>query len=219
MIILGVPTYRRYDLLKLMLASVESGTVVPDYCVIVDNGGALVEAELPTTRMKIIVERPGKNLGVAGGWNSVMRHAEIRSEKPVHTLITNDDIVFGQKTIENMIALATDENVIVASYGESFSCFMIGLRLYARVGQFDEQFHPAYFEDNDYVRRMTLVGEQFTVAPHADGYHHARSATLQTYSSIELEQHHRNFEANRARYIAKWGGLPGHERFQKPGGP
>lgn len=221
MIILGVPTYRRYDLLKQMLASVDAGTVVPNYCLIVDNGSRLAEDELPKTRMTTIVQRPGVNLGVAGGWNRVLHMANLRSEMPVYVLITNDDIVFGAKTIENMVAKMTSEKhmVVAADGGEAFSCFLMDRELYAKVGPFDERFHPAYFEDNDYVYRMKLIGETFAVADRAEGYAHARSSTLKTYSPNEMVEHHRNFEANRARYIAKWGGLPGAEIFTKPGGP
>lgn len=229
MIILGVPTYRRYDLLKQMLASVDTGTVVPSHCVIVDNGGHLTNSgHLPTeTKMELIVDNPGRNMGVAGGWNRIMyiAHHLIRPDgqpaQELQVLITNDDIVFGPKTIENMIAKMTTAKhmVVAADGGEAFSCFLIDRELYAKVGQFDEQFHPAYFEDNDYVRRMQLVGETFAVAERADGYAHARSSTLKTYNPNEMAEHHRNFEANRTRYITKWGGLPGSEIFTKPGGP
>jgi len=223
MIVLGVPTYRRYDLLKLMLQSVDAGTVVPSHCIVVDNGDRLITEELPRTKMEVHVSRPGTNLGVAGGWNRVMRVCDDlwAGSEVVHALITNDDIVFGAKTIENMTTLMQrqEQMVVAADGGEAFSCFLMDRRLFHKVGSFDEQFHPAYFEDNDYVRRMQLLGETFVVAERADGYSHTRSATLSTYTQSEMQAHHGSFEANRNRYILKWGGLPGHEMFQTPGGP
>jgi len=48
------------------------------------------------------------------------------------------------------------ENV---SHGDgSFSFFLISKECYEDVGNFDENFKPAYFEDNDYLERLWLKG-------------------------------------------------------------
>lgn len=41
-----------------------------------------------------------------------------------------------------------------ASPHPDFSCFMIDKGVYSTVGEFDEQFYPAFYEDNDYHVRM-----------------------------------------------------------------
>lgn len=40
----------------------------------------------------------------------------------------------------------------------SFSCFMISRQAYDEIGYFDENFKPAYFEDNDYLERAWAKG-------------------------------------------------------------
>ncbi len=87
------------------------------------------------------------------------------------------------------------------------------------VGLFDEWISPnyGYFEDNDYHRRMKLLG--FDIRPiESAGVIHVGSSTLKNFSPYEEKIHHERFRAARDRYIQKWGGLPGEEKFLTPFG-
>jgi hypothetical protein len=45
---------------------------------------------------------------------------------------------------------------------------------------------------------------------------HEGSATLASYTLFEMERHHERFRLASRNYTAKWGGLPGKERFNSP---
>ena len=96
--------------------------------------------------------------------------------------------------------------------GPDFSCFATTGRLLDIIGQFDEHFNPAYYEDNDMHRRIQLAGfEAYAYAP----YWHYRSMTVRT----SVERQGMLGEAQRKcrdYYIAKWGGIPGSETFISP---
>lgn len=104
--------------------------------------------------------------------------------------------------------------------GPDFSCFCISRRLGQVIGRFDENFNPAYFEDNDTHRRIQLAGyEAGAFAP----YWHFRNGT--TRSDPERRQAvAQSFEDCKRYYCAKWG-VPydganpiGRETFNTPFG-
>jgi len=90
-----------------------------------------------------------------------------------------------------------------------FSCFMVDNRLFPRVGQFDENFIPAYFEDNDMHTRINLLGFRAGATGSAQ-YYHAASQTQKP------DSFHQMFESNRDYYISKWGGMPHQETYKTP---
>jgi len=208
------PSYRRYDLLGQMIASAEQGTLVPDQYLIVDNGGSLVPAAHGIPTAKTTIENPGRNLGVAATWNVVMsRNDDI-------IIMACDDVRFGARTIEALVKESEEHPEVGFFFPESasmFTVFLLRKSLYDRIGAFDEGFWPAYFEDNDYFRRLCLAGEQrFPVVGVDVGYYHHISATLRTYNTDEMNTHHGRFKANQDYYYRKWGGLPHHETYATP---
>jgi GT2 family glycosyltransferase len=96
-----------------------------------------------------------------------------------------------------------------------FCVFLLKRFAFERVGRFDERFYPAYFEDNDYHRRMKLAGIKEAFVEDT-GYEHVGSATLKSFSPEETQEHHRNFVRLRELYVLKWGGLPGAEIYETP---
>lgn len=90
-----------------------------------------------------------------------------------------------------------------------FSCFLVKKGFLDRVGKFDENFIPAYFEDNDMHRRINLLGCKAGCTASSPYYHFA-SQTEKT------QEFHQMFESNRNYYIRKWGGIPGQETFTTP---
>lgn len=95
--------------------------------------------------------------------------------------------------------------------GADFACFMINKICWETVGPFDQKFHPAYFEDNDYHRRILLSNLTARIVPQAPYYHYG-SQTQKNSNVVQSEQ----FEKNKQYYHDKWGGLPGAEIYATP---
>lgn len=159
-----------------------------------------------------------------------------------YVLVINDDIIFSPATIDALVdtmsacdqeevVLVSGDNVcnsvseyaIYGCYGVNkvevvdspdFSCFLVRPDILSRVGLFDQNFIPAYFEDNDYHYRIKLLGFKglrTTAAP----YYHRISMTqnLDPENPVVTTP---KFEGNRAYYVMKWGGEPGDETFVTP---
>lgn len=155
------------------------------------------------------------NLGVAASWNLFL-HTAFEVKEHSALIIANDDIILGENTLQSMLDKAKQfpEAVISAgpedSKGNEFSLFYMPKTVYDIVGKFDEQFYPAYFEDNDYQHRMKLKNIAL-IKSGGDAYYHKGSATINTYTPDRLEQHHNDFRRNQMLYVQKWGGTPGNE--------
>jgi GT2 family glycosyltransferase len=224
-IMLAVPTLNRLDRLTEMLASVAASTRQPDRVLIVNNGKQVTDtiAAEWSRQFELDIFTPQHNLGVAGSVNFAWRN----TPDGWFWLHANDDVVLDTRCIELMVAGAENkisypehltEPFIVPEHGEgsAFTVFMIKGSLSARLGYFDEQFFPAYAEDNDLGRRMNLIGVTRLIIPGAAYFHHV-SSTLKAYTPEQEIIHHDQFRANVARYIAKWGGeMDKSERFTIP---
>lgn len=199
--ILGVPTLNRYDLLIKLLDSAYAGDLKPSRVWIIDNGGGLA---VPKRFDHADVITPGVNIGVAASWNLLLKLAE--SERLV---IANDDIVLGRDTLAKMNEELGHGADFVECNDHGWSLFAQSPRCTERVGYYDERFYPAYFEDNDYSRRMRLANIERTAILNLTGIEHYGSATKELLPSLNVSQ-------SRLHYLTKWGGLPGHERYQQP---
>lgn len=195
--ILGIPTLCRHDLLSECISTALSGTCPPHLVYVIDNGGGFRYLD---DRVRVIT--PPDNLGVARSWNLLHKLA---SKYPL--LITNDDIRFEKDTCE--IALSTNGPLVAIS---GWACFLQREECWRTVGEYDEEFWPAYFEDNDYHYRMKLAGLD-CVIPVGAAVVHAGSATLHALPEIHRRTIAHHFELNKAYYVRKWGGLPSYECF------
>ena len=86
--------------------------------------------------------------------------------------------------------------------GPDFSCPLITKQTLEKVGYFDENFIPAYFEDNDYHLRILKAGlhaKRITKSP----YYHFGSMTIRTNPNLGIS-------ASRTErvFIEKWGAMP-----------
>ena len=99
------------------------------------------------------------------------------------------------------------------------SCFMVDARLFSLIGQFDERFEPAYYEDADMLYRLRLAGHETCCTGSALFFHRERATVKALASSgaeVELLALQSGVDISKQRYIEKWGGEPGHERFSTP---
>lgn len=187
------------------------GTVKPDGIYIINNGVGVVELRYSN----MTVYNPGTNLGVAASWNWFIKNV------PQTRLICNDDIIFFDNSIEKIIGNCKEAAMYCPNnmLANSFSCFVLTDSLLERVGLFDETISPnyAYFEDNDYYRRMQLLGLDIKVIEDCF-VGHEHSSTLKRYTAIEKSRHDEKFRQARYKYKMKWGGEPGKEVFKTPYG-
>lgn len=217
---LMVPTLRRYDLLSQMLVpSAERNTRPPDRYLVVDNGGNLDASAygLPTEKTTVI--KPGRNLGVAASWNHAF-DAVLPDDESKYLIMACDDMELLPNTVEALVAAADAHPEVGFFWPEHNAHTMFGVYLQRRwcldrVGYYDANFWPAYFEDNDYCYRLKLSGVPIMTVPDC-GMTHVRSATMATYSAEEMTEHHQRFDGCRNYYTRKWGGAPHSETFTVP---
>jgi len=97
-----------------------------------------------------------------------------------------------------------------------FSAFMISAQAWRIIGEMDELYFPAYFEDNDIHYRMKLVGLPAIVHPPAMFYHYGSRTQNEADEKGTPIVSSPMFENSRALYVKKWGGVPGDEKYETP---
>jgi hypothetical protein len=203
MINICVPVLKRYDLLRDMLQSAMAGTLKPAGVYIVDNGCDAGRLRLALEGISPVayVMTPSHPLGLAEAWNWFIEYA------PAERLICNDDLLFGELTLERIAATAGDF-VSALPGSNACSCFLLRDSCVAKVGQFDENISPgyAYFEDCDYVERLIQQGIPITGVE--CGVVHVGSQTIAKNTQEEWMEHHRKFLLAQSNFVAKWGRLP-----------
>jgi len=222
-IILCIPTVTQYDLCIKEIRSAENGTVKPDKYVIIDNGGTfakhLESADLSCFIIdKLDVINPEKNLGCASSWNVFLKNYSGM------LIIANDDLTFELDAIEGLVkcysenkdnpevGMITLKGINASSH---YCCFVVTKSAIEKIGYFDEEFYPAYYEDCDYDYRLKLA-ELSTICSEKGIYNHVGSATHKALTPEQLEQHHITFKKNRSYYESKWGGEIYKETFKTP---
>ena len=91
-----------------------------------------------------------------------------------------------------------------------FSCVITKREVLDKIGVFDENFFPAFFEDNDLKYRSVEAGYGIFVTNEAGFYH---------FGSVTSVKHSQNMEKNRAYYYSKhpfaeYLSISGAEKFQ-----
>ena len=167
---------------------------------------------------------------VAASWNEGMRRAMDDGHK--HAVITNDDVrfepgalmhMYGSLKASGAVAVSANQNgerSVEQGYvtgGIDFFCFAVDMeQLIDRCGWFDENFIPAYFEDNDMAYRMRLARCNCFINPEAV-VNHVGSATQFLHGEDRGICSHFDFERNRAYYNYKWDAFgPGIEGTEHP---
>jgi hypothetical protein len=195
--ILGVPVLNRPDLLDEMLATIDTDI---GRLIIIDNGGVV-------TRTDYEVHRPERNLGVAGSWNHILR-----IDAPWWAIV-NFDLTFGSGDLDHLASFMDEQTGPMVALLGTFSAFGINRQAIELAGYFDENFHPAYFEDNDFDYRCRMTGVDMKNLP--SGLLHRTSSTIGS-SPVYSRENARTFPYNARYYMDKWGGSPRHERFTTP---
>ena len=186
-----VPVLNRYDLLERMLDSVD---VPVQHLLIIDNGRGTDTLELSDKFAKVTHLRMPANLGVAGSWN-----LGIKSFPYAHRwFIFSNDVVFRPGALEKLATARRDEITLTAD-APHWQAFALGDEAVTDLGLFDEcGFYPAYFEDNDYIRRAEFAG--VNIRKLDIDLHHDNSSTIKSgYQS----KNDKTFYANQRLYQSK----------------
>lgn len=205
---IGIPTINRADLLSVAMEHY-SMRFWDRHILIINNGPQEVNT---AGHGNCVVVNNSVNRGVAGSWNDM---AEIAFTTYESILILNDDVIFGRFDLDERVLSAQmarsreSESLMVSKSG--FCSFVLHDHTFDRLGRFDEDFYPAYYEDNDYVRRAALSGVKVEVSDLIEPWSKRFSSSISKDPSLNS-----SFEANKSLYIAKWGGLPGSESFLTP---
>jgi GT2 family glycosyltransferase len=203
-IALIVPVLNRFDLFAQLIKSVD----VPVFPIVIDNWN--------------------ENLGVAAAWNLGMSIA--MKEGYRYALIANDDSYYMPRTIEKIYMAMRDTEAVLVSpnpnnqhapggliEGADFFNFIIDVpQLLDSCGTFDENFQPAYFEDNDMHYRIRLSGARSYIHTEAIAHHYGSQTQYADRNNPVCPPH--QFENNRRYYTEKWGGQPGQEVCMTPYG-
>jgi GT2 family glycosyltransferase len=200
---IGIPTLNRADLLLPSLNKYVKDFDSTDIYII-DNGGQNIDFVHSSVHISV----QENNLGVAASWNKLCK--EIFKTKE-WALLVNDDVYLGYgKTKVHMSMEMSEVGLVQSAY--NWSVLLINKDLYEEVGDFDEGFYPAYFEDSDYMYRMRLMGLRHEVN---DLLNPLDVKISQTYEK-DPELVNLSMQKNRLRYIDKWGNIPLLETFISP---
>lgn len=203
----------------VQLAGFVDGCRLPhDQILLVDNAARpITEAVYWDGRLV----RPGKNLGVAGSWNLGVR--AVIAEQLDWLILASTSFRFGEPGgLDFIEGLARCAGEVGAQSTFGWHLIAIARRTFEIVGEFDEAFWPAYYEDTDYLYRMALAG---LASPRennqpwgwidAEGDFGRQAATLvDGLAPVNLSRCSTYYER-------KWGGRQGHEIYTVPfnGGP
>jgi GT2 family glycosyltransferase len=202
---IGIPTLNRADLL---LPSLEKYLV--DFkntdIHIVDNGNqnlSNLEENVHT-----YVHKQKENIGVAASWNKL---CQIIFTKHDWALLINDDVYLGYGNSRVNMCIEMSEVGLVQSE-LNWSVLLINKDLYEYIGEFDEGFYPAYYEDSDYMYRLKLHGLLHEVN---NNLNPLDAKVSQTYEKAP-DLVNLSMRFNRQRYIDKWGNVPLLEKYTTP---
>lgn len=200
-----VPTLNRFDLFVNMMQTV-------DYPI----------------RPYIINNSKNGNIGVAASWNEGISRA--LNDGYEYAIIANDDIEFLPNTIQCLVndiqaidAITISTNSILIGRdidfffkrdgfmsGSSYSCFIMNIkRAVEEIGLFDQNFHPAYYEDTDMKYRIALAGSNEYVDTEIGIIHHGSATGAAVVSNDRWNE-------LREYYKSKWGGYPLEEIWTHP---
>jgi RimJ/RimL family protein N-acetyltransferase len=165
----------------------------------------------------------GANRGVARSVNEAIVYAEEHGGDVF--LSINDDVIAAPGDVQALAQTVHDhpECAYVEAIGHverinrsaplGFSFATLSMHAFRRIGYFDENFYPFWFEDTDWKRRAMLSGLPSLAVQ--TGAVHGGSKTL-THVEGEWDTFHFKFEPNREYYVRKWGGDQGAEQFRDP---
>jgi GT2 family glycosyltransferase len=172
-----------------MLDSVD---VPVEHLLVIDNGTG-ADLSFSDKFKRVTVLAMPANQGVAGSWNLGIKcfpYAE-------RWFIASNDVVFEPGALE-MLAQARRDEITLTGDAPHWQAFALGDEAVSDIGLFDESLFPAYFEDNDYMRRAEFVG--VNIRRLELKLTHANSSTIK---AGYMEKNAKTFASNDRYYQSK----------------
>jgi GT2 family glycosyltransferase len=190
--VLGFLTYSRFDLADRLLQSIDHPV---EHLVIVDNSGKREYQPVKPDLVKNLwfIQLP-HGLGYGGGLNLIVKTTPFAP----YWVLVNDDTVFQPGALQKIADQVDTEAINFLSIMPKWSGFVLGEGAVLKAGLFDERFHPIYFEDNDYERRLMQAGVKAKFINAEIG--HDNSSTL---NSGFHSQNDKTFQANQRLFQSK----------------
>lgn len=207
-----VPVYGRWDLTLRMLRTVNEPV---ERGLLVDNRGDRDPAASVLPPGFRVVAPPFESFGWGGSLNLGIAQLP---DAPWWVWCTND-VMLGTDSLARLRAAMSEAGDAPLVVTHRWAVGALNRAVVQTVGLFDTwSYHPIYFEDTDYAYRCHLAGievriDDLGVTEGADGFEH--SVTTQA-DPVAGAANNRTWRLNEDAYRAKWGGLPGHERFITP---
>lgn len=185
-----------------------AGLNVEDF-LIVDNSKDGFAKKYQDMGFTVIRDNDNHNLGTSISWNLGAR--EVVEQKLDYLVIMSASMVFGPElhtTWLKQMKTFWGATVIEAD-GHSWHLVAINRGVFEKIGYFDENFYPAYFEQIDFCYRMRMLDLEkmwprvwVNALSQGVGLH---NEVIQVPAQPLLDY-----------YKEKWGGDKGKERFQYP---
>lgn len=180
---------------------------------IVTSSIQIVKDRLESVGSKLFHEKY-KNIGVAASWNKFIKFKEENNYD--YLFVFGNDIEVSENTIDDMIVFEKEHNDGVIYFGDAgHNAWMISDRFSTDIGEYDENFFPAYYEDNDQMYRKDMLGLKYYDVPNVHINNDDGSQTINNNEYLKINSGY-VFELNKVYYILKWGGEPGKEIFKTP---
>ena len=211
-VFIGIPLLNRLDLLERCVCAIDC----PAEIMVVNNNSTDATFRNDLDHLAGVhgleVLHQDRNLGVASSWNLISRTAFDRGRDWV--FIGSNDTMLHAGSLKATVELPKAGDIAIWHL-HAFDFFLINRACVERVGWFDENFYPAYKEDQDYSYRCELARLRRVDVDGAGG-DHVGSATIRSdpeYARLNADTHC-NWNAN--HYRMKWGGDVGNEVYRHP---
>jgi len=171
-------------------------------------------SSLNTNRLQnvLVVDNTKINYGVAGAWN--LGVDKMYKDGSEWLILCSESIRFYDDPISNInksINNAQPETLIIeGNGGQGWHFIMFSRKVFDTVGYFDENFYPAYYEDNDYIVRYSMAFPGSS--PEANLAHLEKVSLNATLLGIAQGLNHvtwnSNYDEQEKKFIHKWGRYP-----------
>ena len=150
--VLGFCTLKRFDLAERLLASIDYPV---EHLVIVNNSGTKAwQPKKPDLVQNLWHIEVPFGLGLVGAWNLIVKATPYAP----YWVLVNDDAWFEPGQMQLIPEQVDTQALNFLDIVPAWSGVVFGEGMVERVGLYDENFYPLYFDDNDLERRVDLAG-------------------------------------------------------------
>jgi GT2 family glycosyltransferase len=162
---------------------------------VINNTGVRQDFEHSNPLVKMHWVDMPSNLGVASSWNLGIKMLPFESK----WIFTQTDCYFEPGVLEQL-SKADNDALTLCGQAPYWHTFALGEKVLQTVGLFDENLHPAYFEDTDYERRSKELNIKFKYLDKT--VFHDNSSTIKSDDRL-MQRNAVTFQNNQSYYQYK----------------